>query len=45
MKKDNMGMKSVKNKRWTEIDRTEQFILRGVLVKDLSYTTYCSCLQ
>ncbi|KAH9778034.1 Endonuclease [Citrus sinensis] len=30
-----MGMKSVKNKRWTEIDRTEQFILGGVLVKDL----------
>ena len=40
MKKDNMGMKSVKNKRWTEIDRTEQFILVGVLVKDLSYTTF-----
>lgn len=35
MKKDNMGMKSVKNKGWTEIDRTEQFILGGVLVKDL----------
>ena len=29
-----MEMKSAKNKRWTEIDRTEQFILGGVLVKD-----------
>ena len=35
MKKDNMGMKGVKNKRWTEINRTEQFILGGVLVNDL----------
>lgn len=29
-----MDMKSVRNKRWTEIDRTKQFIL-VVLVKDL----------
>ena len=35
MKTNNMGRKGAKNKRWTEIDRTEQFILGGVLVKDL----------
>ena len=35
MKKNNMGMKSAKNKRWTEIDRTKQFILGGVVVKDI----------
>ena len=29
-----MGMKNAKNKIWTEIDWTEQFILGGVFVKD-----------